>query len=351
MRGIRIAAVMTALLASLPLVAQEMPPLVSVSPLWAGFLRPEGLELQRPEGQGWHFAVGFAYGNTAQYSPEVVYAHDASSGVGSALDTETVNSARELWPTADIFAVDTEVLRFDLEARYSFVSRWEVGIRLPVWKLGGTIADEWPSWLHDAIGVSNNGRDSFPNGQTFIALRPQSGGSWDLTEETSAEILGASLWGARSWGIGENGWHRLWLTVSAPGSDSDAFGEMGWGTGLRWAVGAQSGGVGYYGGVGWTKQGGQAASLGDAADTFHAWLGVSASLGKGWSAEAMFRADGSPFADVDDGKAGRSTGEFAIGLSVALGSQVRWHLALGEDFPGMGMNPDFSIQSSLRFGL
>jgi len=345
----RAGSVLVLLALALPALAQEVPQLGSVSPLWVGFERPEGLELQRPGGPGWRFAFAAAYGNTAHFSPEVIRHHEGVSGIGAPLEASTVDEARELWPTADIFAVDTEVIRLDFETVYAWKSRWEIGARLPMWRLAGTALDAWPSRLHDVLGVSNNGRDSFPEGQTFVALRPLRGGEWNLIGTTGSEVVNASLWTGRSFAIGDRGWHRAWLTVGVPLQDSDAFGESDWSVGARWAVGGASRWLGYHAGLGWTAQGGSAAGLGDAADTFHVWAGVSAGLGKGWSAEAVFRIDDAPFANVDAGKAGRTTGEFAVGLSMPLGSRIRWHLALGEDFPGMGMNPDFSIQSSLRF--
>ena len=61
----------------------------------------------------------------------------------------------------------------------------------------------------------------------------------------------------------------------------------------------------------------------------------------------MFRLDDSVFADVDPGKAGRATGEFAIGFGAPLCQSLRLQLVLGEDFPGMGMAPDFSIQGAM----
>ena len=154
-------------------------------------------------------------------------------------------------------------------------------------------------------------------------------------------------WGGWHWSVGESGEQRAWVTVSAPLDDNGPWGDRGSSGGVRWVISNRWSGLGLYGGLGWTFQGGEAGTLGDAADTFHAWAGADISLGRNWALLVMFRVDDSVFADVDSGKAGRTTGEFAIGFSAPLGESVRLQLVLGEDFPGMGMAPDFSIQGGV----
>lgn len=326
--------------------AQEAPFLAAVSPLWAGHLRPEGLEMQDVGPEGWTFSASYAYGNTFFSSPEIIEAHTEIDGIGSDLTQEAIERAQYLWPDADLFMIDTETSRFDIEARYAS-TRWYGGVRVPVWSFGGTHLDGWPSGTHNVLGVSNNGREYFPEGRTVVALNPSGGQSWSFDGNQSARVMQLTGWAGRRWSIGENGGHRVWVTLSAPIEDDGPWGDRGTSGGVRWAVTNRWGGLGLYGGLGWTFQGGDAGTLGSASDTFHAWGGLDISLGKNWALLTMFRFDDSVFADVDPGKAGRTTGEFAIGFAAPLGESLRLQLVLGEDFPGMGMAPDFSIQGGL----
>ncbi len=334
------------LLCSFSATAQETPPLAAVSPLWAGHLRPEGMELQVLDHQGWTFSVSYAYGNTFFVSPDIVETHIEINGVGADLTQEALDQALYLWPQSDLYSLDTETSRFDIEAGYSS-GRWFGGVRVPVWSFGGTHLDDWPSGMHDLLGVSNGGREFFPEGRTVVALMPPGGRSWSFEGEQSARVMGLTGWGGRRWSMGENGGQRVWVALSAPVDDDGPWGNMGSSGGVRWSISKGWDGLGLYGGLGWTHQGGDAGTLGDAADTFHAWGGADISLGKRWALLTMFRVDDSVFADVDPGKAGRATGEFAIGFAAPVGKSVRLQLVLGEDFPGMGMAPDFSIQGAL----
>lgn len=334
------------LVCSFTAMAQETPPLVAVSPLWAGHLRPEGMELQGLDHQGWTFSASYAYGNTFFVSPEIVETHVEINGAGADLTREALDRARYLWPQADLFAIDTETSRFDFEAGYAS-DRWFGGFRVPVWSMGGTHLDGWPSGTHDVLGVSDGGREFFPEGRTVVALMPLGGRSWSFDGKQSAQVMALTGWAGRRWSLGENGGQRVWVTLSAPVDSDGPWGDTGSSGGVRWSISNRWGGLGLYGGLGWTSQGGEAGTLGDAADTFHAWGGADISIGKDWAALALFRFDDSIFSDVDPGKAGRTTGEFAVGVAAPLGSSLRFQLVLGEDFPGMGMSPDFSIQGAL----
>ncbi len=341
------AAVFLCVLASTAgVVAQETPPLAAVSPLWAGHLRPEGMELQNPEHQGWTFSASYAYGNTFFVSPEIVETHVEIDGAGADLGQEAVEQARYLWPQADLYAIDTETSRFDLEAGYAS-ERWFGGVRVPVWRFGGTHLDGWPSGTHDVLGVSNSGREFFPEGRTVVALMPPGGRSWSFDGQQDARVMTLTGWGGRRWSLGENGGQRVWVALSAPVDSDGPWGAGAWSGGVRWSISKGWSGFGLYGGLGWSLQGGDSGTLGDAADTFHAWGGADISLGRDWALLTMFRFDDSIFAGVDPGKAGRTTGEFAIGVAAPLGKSLRLQLVLGEDFPGMGMPPDFSIQGRI----
>ncbi len=343
---IRVSLVLFVSLCSASALAQEAPFLAAVSPLWAGHLRPEGLELHDPGTPGWTFSASYAYGNTFFVSPEIVETHIEIDGVDANLSQEALDQARYLWPQADLYAIDTETSRFDLEAAYTS-DRWFGGVRVPVWSMGGTHLDGWPSGTHDLLGVSNNGREFFPEGRTAVALMPPGGSSWSFDGKQSARVMGLAGWAGRRWSVGENGGQRAWVALSAPVDDDGPWGDVGSSGGVRWSISNRWGGLGLYGGLGWTFQGGDAGTLGDAANTFHAWGGADISLGKRWALLTMVRIDDSVFADVDPGKSGRATGEFAIGFAAPLGSNLRLQLVLGEDFPGMGMAPDFSIQGGL----
>lgn len=327
--------------------AQESAPLAATSPLWLGHLRPEGLEVEFPD-RGWTVHAGVAYGNTFSISPELLQLHREAGRTGEALDPSELAEARGRWPEAGLHAVDTEVVRLNVAASVQG-DRWFGGGRISSWRLGGTALDRWPDAVHDAWGLSDQGRPLFPDGQSLVAVLPSGSPGWAQFRGDGARLVDATAWVGRCWATGSGRRHRLWLTVSRPVTN-ELTSETSSNAGLRWAYSKRWSGSGFHGGVGWTVQGGRAGDLGPASETWHGWLGADVDLGRGWSALVTARVDQSVFADVAPAKPGRATGAFAFGVGIPLpAAGWRLRLSFGEDFPGMGIPPDFSIQSALQW--
>jgi len=330
----------------LPEASAEVPPLAAVSPLRIGVLQPQGLELQLEGDPGWSCAFSTAYGNSFSFSPEVLEAHRIIDGRGRPMSPEAFEFAVRNFPGADLYAVDAEVLRIDLEVSFQALSGFFAGGRLSSFELGGTGLDSWPESLHSFLGIDDNGREAFPRGETFIGTAP-AGESWMVSDEESLRPVSIEIWGGRRWELGKQAWHRAWISFGIPLSEMHGFGARKPSIGIRWMAGRSFSALSVYGGLGFSLGGGDAGTLGNAENCFHYWAGLSLPLGKDVDAELMARIDDSPFERVDPGKAGRSTGEFAVGLSFPLSQPLRLALALGEDFPGMGLPPDFSLQCRL----
>lgn len=322
--------------------------MAAVSPLWLGSLRPEGLEFVQGDAPGWTLALSMAYGNSFSMSPGVLEAHRLLDGAGGELSREAIRNSTLYGKES--YALDAETLRVDLEALYTSNTGFFGGMRMQSWKFGGTSLDGWPPQVHSWIGVGNAGRDDFPEGETFFGLISE-GRVVTVEREAGLRMVSFDVWAGRVWKLGRRTQHRLWLSASIPLAEASEWRSGSFNSGVRWMAERSFDGFEFDGGVGWTRQGGRVAGGGPAADTFHAWLGLSVDLGRGVDANLLLRSDGSVYRDVVEGRVGRDSGEFSVGLGIPLSKKLRLETALGEDFPGMGMPPDFSIQTSIRWRL
>jgi len=326
------------------LSAGDVPPLAPVSPLWIGSLRPGGLEFT--EGQGWTFSLSTAYGNSFSISHAVQTAHLELDGPGAPLSREAFDEAAQ--GSSAIHAVDIETWRTDFEASFMAPSGYFGGGRIPVFRVGGTPLDSWAEEVHSWIGVTNAGREYFPGEESLFALSSGAVTVMDM-EDQGPRALSLDLWGGRQWRTQHGIRQRVWLAASVPISEMESYRHHGTGLGLRWMAEHSFRYMELSGGLGWTLQGGEVAGGAKAADTFHAWLGLVLPLGHGVEAGLLLRSDGSVYRHACPDRAGRDTGEFSVGLGIELSEKLKLQLALGEDFPGMGLPPDFSIQASLRW--
>lgn len=328
--------------------ASQLPPLLSVSPLWISSLRPEGMEFDTDRTPGWSLALNLAYGNNFSMSPEVLGAHRQIDGTGQALSREAFEEAARSGTA--IHAIDVESLRMDFEALFRWRSGAFVGARIPSWRIGGTALDPWPERVHSWIGVDSAGRDEFLQGRTFFGLSGDHGNSI-IEHGLSPRMVSLDLWAGWRWELGHQCWHRGWVSTSLPLADLSPWGSRHLSWGLRWMAGHRFAWGEFSGGLGWSSEGGHLPTGGHPANSFHSWLGLSIDLGKGFEGGIMLRSDGSVYRDEDPGRVGRDSGEFSVGLSLPLAKNSRLQLAFGEDFPGMGLPPDFSLQTSLVWQL
>lgn len=328
--------------------AGELPPLSAVSPLWIGGLRPEGLEFDLSGVPGWSFSLGLAYGNSFSMSSAVLDTHRSMDGTGRSLSREAFEAAAA--SNTAIHAVDIESLRVDLEVLYNSPSGFFGGARIPAWSIGGTSLDGWPEMVHSWIGVSNAGREDFPEGRSFFGLS-DGGESLIIDQSAGLRPLSMDLWGGRRWELDHHNRLRAWLSASLPLVDLSDWGSRDFSWGLRWMAVHDFQGAELSAGLGWSSQGGRLPAGAAAADSFHVWMGLSVDLGKGFEAGFLARSDNSLYRRESPDRPGRDSGEFSVGLSCPLSAEMRLKLALGEDFPGMGLPPDFSIQTALVWRL
>lgn len=337
------------LLLSVPgLQAGRLPPLLSVSPLWISSLRPEGMEFDTDSTPGWSLSLNLAYGNNFSMSPEVLDNHRQIDGIGQALSREAFEEAAR--SGAAIHAMDVECLRMDFEALFRRPSGSFFGAGIHTWRIGGTALDAWPERVHSWIGVNHAGRDEFPQGHTFFGLLGDHGNSI-IEHGLSPKLVSLNLWAGRRWELGHQYWHRGWISASLPLGDLSPWGARDLSWGLRWMGGHEFAWGEFSGGLGWSFESGRLPTGGYPANSVHSWLGVSIDVGKGCEAGLLVRSDSSVYRHEAPGRVGRDSGEFSVGLSLPLATNFRLQLALGEDFPGMGLPPDFSLQTSLVWHL
>ncbi|MCP4896334.1 MAG: DUF3187 family protein [bacterium] len=317
-------------------------PHLPVQPFQLMHPRPFGLELVAPEPGTWHLGLSYAYGNTQHTSELVATLHSVGFQTAQAFDPGIGELIADTWPFAHAYHIDLEVQALQFEAVRSFGDRWDVGVRVPWLIVGPTPIDGLPSWWHRSLGFPNGTRDFFPGSESTLFL---SHDGHRITEiDLDVRGLGnVDIWLGRSFLLVGATSHRAWLTISAPTADLDGLGESAWRTGLRWAIAIPIGPTHLDAGIGWTSGGGHTPT-GRAASAWHLWSSLTIPVSRRISLGIFARADSSPFRDDTDGQLGHTTAEFSLGASLRLGNATLLQLAVGEDFPGMGLNPDFSIQ-------
>lgn len=329
---------------STPVLAQFLPPpLTLVQPLQLSHPRPFGLELSTPHSLGWSWALSYAYGNTHETSDLVASSHLNASGNEEAFDPGTAEAISARFPERQAYHIDLEVQVLQFEAVRALANGYDAGVRIPWYTVSPTFVDGFPTWWHDRLGISNEPRSFFDQEESSLFLS-HSGASVVETDLRSEGFGNLDLWAGRTFPLAR-GRHRAWVSVSAPTADLPELGRPDWKIGARWAAFVPVGKTFLSGGVGWTSGGGETPTT-DAADTWHIWTSMTYSLSSRFSLGVFARADTSPYKDLG-GQLGHETAEFSVGGSLKIGESSLVQLAVGEDFPGMGLNPDFSIQLRL----
>ncbi len=308
---------------------------------------PHGLELLPPPAPGrWHLALSTAYGNTFTTTHQVARSHLAVDEPGAGLSPSAVTYAEVNWPRDVVYFLDAEVVRVEAEATRGLGNGWAVGVRLPWWRLGGTGLDPLPEQVHRVLGITAPGRELYPHGENVVLVR---------TPDRATLVLGG---GERHLG-NLTGWvlrelpstgrlrHRLRVSVIAPTGAATPLGAPGWDVGLGWEGELRLGPGFAGGGIGWTHLGGVTVLGGPAADTWHAWMSLALPLTSGVGLGLLARTDGSPLASAGADRLGDPRGTFALGPTFKIRRGLDLQLALGEDIPGVGVTPDFSIQARL----
>ncbi len=339
--------VLPALLAGLATAQQPPPPLAPVLPFDLPHAVPHGLELLPPPGAGrWRLALTTAYGNTFSGTHQVARSHLAVDDPGTPLSPGALACAELNWPNDVFYLLDTEVVRLELEAARGLGHGWSAGARLPWWRLGGTGLDSLPQQVHRTLGIAAPGRELYPDGQSLVVVRIPGRGSVVLSSE-ERRLGNLTAWFARDLPPTGRLRHRLRVSVSAPTAGTTPLGAPGWDVGLGWDGELDLGRVTVEGGLAWTRQGGTTVLGEDAADTWHTWgsltLPVTSRLGAGFIA----RLDSSPLRNAEAGRLGDPRATFALGPTFQLSPSLLLQLALGEDVPGVGVTPDFSVQTRL----
>lgn len=316
-------------------------PLTPTHPVALEGTRPGGLELVVATVPA--VAATLAYGNTFRMSDAVHRAHLEIDGRGSPLSDAAVRQA--VIASGKAWAFDTEVLRCDLEAVAPLGGRWFVGGRLSAWTIGGTGLDGVARAWHDVIGV-HDARDRYPDGETVARLAT---GRYDasLAAESGWTVGRVTAWTGVALATADQPiGNRLWLTAAVP--TSSRIGRSGVDLGLRWMGVREIGPFRLFGGAGTTRLApGDWPAAREHRWAWHGWAGLDWSLTPRWGAGLWARLDSSALDSSIEGRPAADSAELAVGLRWAAGPATELAVALGEDFPGMGLAPDFSLQVRL----
>ncbi len=321
--------------------AVEPPPLLPTHPLTVAGARPAGLELVPPDEGRWTLSLTLAYGNSFAMDDEVHRAHLDEDGPGRPLSDDALAAAAARGAR---YAIDAETVVTAIEATGPVGRRLYAGIRLPWWRIGGTVVDPLPRRWHELLGIDDGGRLLYPDGQSVVWVPAGNGSS--ARAEPGAGLGDAAVWLGRTFS-GRRLESRVWLAATVPTGSHPQLDGDGLRLGLRWAASwsgnrwSFAGGLGVTGGAGETILGGSRRTAG------HGWIAAGVETGASLRLDVLVRVDGSPYRDLLGPPADQVTAELAIGATLRLGPRHRLQLALGEDRPDRGLVPDFSLQVRL----
>jgi hypothetical protein len=281
-------------------------------------------------------------------SPRPTSAQPPSPGefkAGLAIDYSSVylDQHSDQWD----FLMDMETTVVDLSLAYGLTEHLGVRLDVPLVSMNAGVLDGFLEGYHDALGVSNYGREDRPR-NSFAYQMSKGGQSW--VEGESGEFRWADITLSAQWGLWPETSVRRWqssllVSVKAPTGDPDSgYGSGQWDLGFflpnQWSLKQWS----LYLMPGIIHHGNPETSRADvsARDSISLFAGAGYAYNERWIWLVQFNYFSSPIettgvSRIDDGAV-----ELALGFQRILNRRWRLEMAFCED-PLTLAAPDFTV--------
>ena len=301
----------------------------------------------RPE-RGWQVSAEAAYFNTWYLSWHPGAIHEELGRAGLPLTSDELRTLEQRHPDDAIHFTDLEGWRANVRLQYAFAKGIVTTLDVPWVDTTGPHWDAIAEEFHASVESGPGGRDLFPRGRNAVYVRGADGAALERLDGLDGSGIGdVALTLAAPLGRALGAEHRLALAVEAPTGDQDTLrGSGGWDTGVRWAGTWRWTRSELVAALGYTRLDDGGSFLGVARDdTWHAACSYRVALGGRWQGRVIGRLDGSPLAGFTDAKPGDPGFYLTLGVRRDLGDG--WiALDLGENYPLVGVTPDYSLHLS-----
>ena len=292
----------------------------------------------------WRISLEATYFNLWGVADGIVAVRDAADLHREPVTPEQLREAETYFPDDRLWLVDLEGLRTQLTVARGLGRGWTAAITLPWQQVGAPAWDGAAERWHDLAGLPDANRDRFPRGASQVYLRGASilerldlGGTSlaDVTLSISAPV--GHLFGAE---------HRAVIAVQAPtGDDGSLAGSGGWDLAAQWLAAWRGERFVAVTGAGFARNTGRFLGV----EPVDGWQLLAGADGLVWGRiHGTFRAqlERSPLALLEAGDATEPALFMRFGIAGPLERGGWLAFEIGQDWPGIGIAPDYSFHVS-----
>lgn len=298
----------------------------------------------------WRVTVETAYFNLWGVADGLIAVRAASDLHREPVTAEQLREAETYFPDDRLWLVDLEGIRTQVTVARGLGRGWTLAVAVPWQQVGApgwdAIAEEW----HDLMSLPNAHRDRFPRGASQVYLRGK-GPTVERLDLEGRALGDTTLSLSASLGQWLGAEQRAVVAVQAPtGDDARLSGSDGWDVAAQWLAAWRGERFGALVGVGLTRNAGRFLGV-DPIDGWQVLAGADARLWGNVEATYTVQLERSPLERLDAGDATEPALFMRYGIAGRLPGGARVAFDLGQDWPGLGIAPDYSFHLSYSVGL
>lgn len=294
----------------------------------------------------WSLQATVGYFNVQKGTWHVPTVHQVFGLEGQPVSREELQFLGQAFSNDDIYHLDLEGWQVAMRASLNLGRSIMLSAQLPWYEVGRPHWDDIASSVHRALGLTDDGFEVIPYGQTVIYAYSgeQRVEQLNTLDGTGWGDLSLALSGPLGHRLGAD--HRWSVVVEAPtGEDDWLAGSGGWDVGLRWFGSWELDNAVVLAGIGYTFLDDDGSWLGlPRDDVWQLHVAYHQRLSAAWSLRAALRSDSSPFRAFDDSALGEPSLLIDLGVRRELGSRTWLGLSFAEDLPHTGVTVDYTLQ-------
>jgi len=337
----------SACLSLLPVLAAAQPldpwrPSAPADPLRAAFPQLDAATAATPAAGEWRLVLDTAYFNLWGAADGVAAVRDARGLRREPVTPEQLREAETFFPDDRLWLADLEGVSTRLSLARGLGRGWTATLTVPWLEIGRPAWDGVAERWHEVTGLPDADRDLFPRGASLLYLRG-SGDTLERLDLGGGGLGDVSLALSAPLGRRFGAEHRAVVSLQAPtGDDATLRGSGSWDAAVQWLAVWRRETFAAIAGAGLSRNRGRLLGVA-AAD---GWQLLAGADGRLWGRlHGTFRAqlERAPLAALAAGDATEPALCLRFGIAAPLVG-ARWlAFELGQDWPGIGLAPDFSF--------
>jgi hypothetical protein len=321
-------------------------PAANPDPLRAAVLPIEPAAAIMPAPGTWQVTASIGTFNLWDLSKEIAGVRSSERAGRTPVTSAELRTAEALYPGRPLWLLDVGGSRADLFVSRGLASALAVTLHVPWIDIGNPGGDGLAEWWHRVTGLPNGDRALFPRDAILVYLHGPDGtierrdlGGTGMGDASLALTAACGRWGGAE--------HRAMIEIQGPTGRKDGlWGSGGWEVGARWFAAWRWPHSALLAGAGYTRLAGSGDLLGvRRSDAWSALAGVDLRVWRSLSAFYRVAVERSPLAGFSAGEPGEAALFMRFGLAAPTAAGW-WAFEMGQNWPGIGTAPDYSIQLS-----